>query len=384
MDSIYRTRMRRFRQWMVDEKIDASFIMMSSDLQYLTGIRRQPHNPTDDDKHADELYGAFISPEGGPLFVVPRMGASSYVRKQAEDKPWIEDIEVVDDGDRLCPVAEDLLDRFGSPRRLGVSGRAWARTLLLFQRVSDEIQFTDASQKIAAMRAVKDANELCVMREAGEMTDRVFAAVLKRLRLGMTEYDIAREVDHQMIICGATGASFHTGITVTGDDIPRRDTQHRNGDTALQPGAVIAFDFGLIWKGYVSDFGRTVFCGEPDEEFKRYHDVVMRAQAEAIEAMESGQITAAGLNRVARSVIEGDGLGQYFTHRLGHGIGIDVHEPPFLYQLDETTLQSGMCFTVEPSIRIPGRVAVRVEDVVQVTDSGGVPLSNFSRDYLVI
>lgn len=316
--------------------------------------------------------------------MVPRMGASSYVRQQSEDRPWIEDIEVVDDGDRLLPVVEDIFRRFGSPRRLGVSGRAWARTLLLFQQVSADVEFADASRQIASMRAVKDERELAVMRKAGEITDRVFAAVLKRLRLGMTEYDIAREVDHQIIAHGGSGVSFHTGITVTGEDIPRRDEQRKNGDTAVEPGAMIAFDFGIVWEGYVSDFGRTVFCGGPDEELRRYHDVVMRAQAEAIAAMQSGQITAAGLNRVARDVIEVEGLGQYFTHRLGHGIGIDVHEPPFLYQLDDTTLQSGMCFTVEPSIRIPGRVAVRVEDVVQVTEDGGDPFSNFSRDYLVI
>jgi Xaa-Pro dipeptidase len=112
--------------------------------------------------------------------------------------------------------------------------------------------------------------------------------------------------------------------------------------------------------------------------------MVMKAQAEAISVMKPGNMTAAQLNRVARAVLEEENLAQYFTHRLGHGIGIDVHEPPFLYELDHTVLQAGMCFTVEPSLRVPDEIDVRVEDVVQVTEEGGIPFSRFSHGYLVI
>ncbi|MFO8060728.1 MAG: M24 family metallopeptidase, partial [Bacillota bacterium] len=255
----------------------------------------------------------------------------------------------------------------------------------LLKEARPELQFLDASVAIARMRAIKDRHETRIMKEAGAITDRVFAAVLRRLRVGMTEYDIAREVDHQVIVCGGSGVSFHTGIVVSGDGIPRMPAKDRKtGDTPVVPGASITFDFGVLWQGYASDFGRTVFCGEPKKEYREYHDLVMEAQAAAVAAMKAGQITARELNRVARRVIEEAGLGDYFTHRLGHGIGIDVHEPPFLYELDGTVLQEGMCFTVEPSIRIPDGVAVRVEDVVQVTREGGVPFTSFSRDYLVI
>lgn len=261
----------------------------------------------------------------------------------------------------------------------------WARSLFLLKEAGEKLEFTDASRLIAPMRAVKDAEETVIMKEAGRITDAVFAAVLKQLRPGMTEYDIAREVEYQIAVHGGSGVSFHTGIVIAGDGI-RRDppTGRKTSGAALQPRSMVTFDFGIVWEGYVSDFGRTVFCGEPDDEVRRYHDLVMQAQAEAIAVMKPGRITAAGLNRIARDVIEGAGLGQYFTHRLGHGIGIDVHEPPFLYELDHTPLEAGMCFTIEPSIRVPGRAAVRVEDVVQVGDDGGIPFSNFSRDYLII
>lgn len=383
--SAFEGRLQRIREHMVKESIDGLFLMMSSDLQYLTGVRRQPHNPTDDDKHGDELYGAFLTPECGPIFVVPRMGASSYVRNQSEGRPWIEDIVVIDDGEEPLAVARDVLRRLGDPVKLGVSGRLWARSLFLLKEARPELAFVDASPMIARMRAIKDAEETRVMKEAGLITDRVFAAVLKQLRPGMTEYDIAREVDHQVIVCGGSGVSFHTGIVVGGEDICRIHAQDRKtGDTAVVPGASITFDFGVLWQGYASDFGRTVFCGEPTKEYRDYHDLVMRAQSEAIAVMRPGQITASELNRTARRVIEDAGVGDYFTHRLGHGIGIDVHEPPFLYELDHTVLEAGMCFTIEPSIRVPGGIGVRVEDVVQVTEEGGVSFSNFSRDYLVI
>lgn len=378
------TRLSRFREVLADSGSDAAFLNMSGDLQYLTGIARQPHNPTDDDKHGDELYGAFITMDN-VVFVVPRMGASGYVRSQSEGKPWISDIAVINDGDHLIPFARQCLAALGNPRRLAVSSRMWNKSALLLKAAYPEIVFSDASEIIAPMRAIKDAEETRIMQEAGVITDRVFAAVLAQLRMGMTQYDIAREVEHQIIMHGGSGTSFHTSIYVTGENIhfvPGPDG--KTGFTPLTPGAVVAFDYGITYKGYASDFGRTVFCGEPKSDYARYHDYVMKSQAVAIAAMQGGQVTACGLNSLARKVLEDEGYGEFFTHRLGHGIGIDVHEPPFLYELEETVLHNGMCFTIEPSIWVPGGPLVRVEDVVQVTPKGGLPFSNFSRELLVI
>jgi Xaa-Pro aminopeptidase len=358
--------------------------MMSGDLQYLTGVDRQPHNPTDDNKHGDELYGAFITMDR-VVFVVPRMGASAYVRGQAEGKHWISDILVINDGDQLVPFARRLLAFLGNPKTLAVSSRMWTRSALLLNTADPELKFSNASDIIAPMRAVKDAEETRIMKEAGLITDRVFAAVLSQMRLGITQFEIAREVERQIAMHGGSGTSFHTSIYVTGDNIrlvPGPDG--KTGFTPLTPGAVVAFDYGITYKGYVSDFGRTVFCGEPGSEYRRYHDYVMKSQATAMQAMVGDAITAAELNSLARQVLEDEGYGSYFTHRLGHGIGIDVHEPPFLYELEDTLLQNGMCFTIEPSIWVPGGPLVRVEDVVQVTPQGGVSFSNFSRELLFI
>jgi Xaa-Pro aminopeptidase len=146
----------------------------------------------------------------------------------------------------------------------------------------------------------------------------------------------------------------------------------------------VAFDFGCIYQGYASDFGRTAFAGDPPAEYLRMHKLVTDAQRAAMDVMIAGQISAAKANEAARRVIEQGGYGAEFNHRLGHGIGVTVHEPPFLDLVDPTILQDGMTFTVEPSIRIPGGYHNRVEDVVLVTPTGGVSLYQTGRQlYLV-
>lgn len=152
----------------------------------------------------------------------------------------------------------------------------------------------------------------------------------------------------------------------------------------LVAGASLSFDFGCVWEGYCSDFGRTVHIGEPSAEFRTAYEAVIAAHDAAIAEMKSGRITAERANAVARAVIDEAGYGEHFRHRLGHGIGLDVHESPFLTQGDTTVLQTGMAFTVEPSIYWPGHIGTRIEDVVIVRPDGGEVLNQSSNDLRVI
>jgi Xaa-Pro aminopeptidase len=193
----------------------------------------------------------------------------------------------------------------------------------------------------------------------------------------MSEQEIAWLIDQEIIRRGAEFVSFHTGIRIGGGSARRGGSIHDSiTHQTLQRGTALAFDFGMLKDGYCSDFGRTVFVGEPTDEQRAVHDLVIRAQASAIEAMVDGQITAAQLDRVARAIIEDAGYGPRFIHRLGHAIGKDVHEPPFLLAGDDTVLRTGMCFTIEPSVFMEDGAFVRVEDVVMVTPDGG---ENFNR-----
>jgi Xaa-Pro dipeptidase len=146
----------------------------------------------------------------------------------------------------------------------------------------------------------------------------------------------------------------------------------------------ILFEFGAVYQGFCYDFGRTVFFGEPYAEFQRIYRLVMNSQAAGIAAMRAGEVTAAEVDAAARDVIVVAGYGGEFWHRLGHGIGMDVHEPPFLTADDSTILQEGMLFTVEPSISQFDRFSARVEDVVVVQKDDGDALTTGFRDLRVV
>ena len=151
----------------------------------------------------------------------------------------------------------------------------------------------------------------------------------------------------------------------------------------LEPPVSISFDFGSVLDGYCYDYGRSVFFGEPDEEYRKCYALVMASQAAGIAALKVGN-TCADADAAARKVIEDAGYGYAFRHRLGHGIGMDVHEPPFLTKSDTTPLRAGMCFTAEPSIFIPHQFGMRVEDIVVVGENGGESLTTRYKELHVI
>lgn len=388
---VYRRRVDGLCDELAGAELDAVFVQgPSSDLQYLLGVGRGLHNQTDDNKYGDALYGALITPGRPAALMVPRMGAAEHVAAELAGTELAGEITVIGDGvlsqlEDPVDVVRRLLAAAGNPRRVGVISRAWAAGLFALQAAQPAIELSDAGPLLARRRMIKDEHEIALMRRAAAVTERAFAAVLPELALGVTADEIAGEIDRRLVEFGAVGPSFHTGIRITGPGVVDRPVAGRKvGDTPIQPRSAIAFDLGGVVDGYASDFGRTVFWGEPVPELVEMHDLIMAAQERAIRAMRSGAITAAGLDAVARRVIADAGYGDGFTHRLGHGIGIDVHESPFLFPGDDTTLQSGMCFTIEPSIRVPGLGGVRVEDVVMVTPNGGEPLHTYSRELLVM
>jgi Xaa-Pro aminopeptidase len=353
-------------------------------MEYLLGVRRQRPNATKGHMHGDWFYGAIITPSE-LVFVAPLL-AHHFIEAQVTDKPWISEVVMIDDGDDVPALARQLLAKYDlAGQTLGVPREALASTVFEIQSVAPGTTFHSTWDIVAPMRAIKDDEEIELMRRAARLTDAIFDDVRQNLVYGMTEADVMIEVEHQMLKHGAEGSSFVTGIMVKGPGVD--DTLEgvsRAGAVELQPGRVIAFDFGVVLDGYVSDFGRTIHCGDPDAELRRIHELVMTSQADGMKAMKAGQITAEEANQAARNIIEAAGYGPNFFHRLGHGIGIDVHEPPFLAKGDTTTLEANMCFTVEPSIWVSGKCFTRVEDVVVVGPDGGSSLNEYTREILVL
>lgn len=380
----FRSRLDRARQVMRERGIGVMFLTYGANLWYLTGFHRRRQEVTDSNTYGDYVSGAYVGADDDIVLVAPRMGGATY-QQEAARKPWISELRILDESENPKNVLTEVLDRFRiGDKGISMDDRAWSHTSLLLKEKMPRSRVSIASEIIAPMRMIKDADEVAAMQRAGRVTDEVFREIVEYLRKGITEYEVAAEIDYQFARRGSEYPSFNTGIRFAQPGKPSATGAARITSRKLEENDGITFDFGTCLEGYCSDFGRTVFVGDPPAEFRRIHALVMEAQAAGIEKMVSGMMTAQQLDRVSRGIIEKAGYGTGFTHRLGHGIGVTVHEPPFLYKPDDTLLVSGMTFTVEPSIRLPEGYGCRVEDVVMVTEKGGVPFSNYSKELTLI
>lgn len=373
----YESRIAAVREQMVARGIGVMFLPVSSSLEYLTGITWPIPNPTEHDRPGDWVAGMYLGLEDGPIIVEPRMGSDAMVR-QVEGKPWIADLRVLGEPeDYSAVIVSTVRDMRGAGGgSVAVGEHAWAKTVIDLGRAAPDAELVNAHEIIWPMRMIKDEEERALMRVAASLADSAYEQILPRLALGMTKGDIARVVDDVLFELGADWTSFHTGIYMGGKPAPDAASVFEAHDRRLERGGSIAFDFGALLNGYCSDFGRTVFIGEPSAERREVNELVMRAQSAAIERMVDGEITAEQLDDVARSIIADAGYGPRFIHRLGHSIGKDVHEPPFLLDGDDTILRTGMFFTIEPSVVLSDGGFVRVEDVVMVGPKGG---ENYNR-----
>lgn len=365
----YANRLKNARIRMTESNIGLIFLTVGANLSFLTGFRRSEPHSTDVNTYGDWAVGGFLGVEGGIVLTAPRMDSKSYIAR-AQDKPWFDSARVIVESEDPLDVMRQILARFDlRGKKIALDDHAWAATVLAFRRLLPETEFVLASDILAPLRMIKGEAELSLMRRAGAITDAVFQKALARLKPGVTELDIKTEIDYQFRRMGAEYNSFVTGISFAkpGDDLG-------GSPKKLAPGCSITFDLGCVVEGYCSDFGRSAFMGEPPAEYVKIHELVLRAQREAMQAMKAGQGTGEQANAIARSIIEAEGYGPYFTHRLGHGIGVTVHESPYLDQGQRTVLQVGMTFTVEPSIYIPNGFGNRVEDVVVVTEHGAESL----------
>ncbi|MFO7323921.1 MAG: Xaa-Pro peptidase family protein [Chloroflexota bacterium] len=375
-------RLQRFQE-LLGQTADVAFLPISADLEYLTGVPRDVPNFGWTLHPGAWLEGAWLSPSHAPVLALPRMTAEFGGLNRLEGA----EVRVLGDWDDPETLVRDILSRFNLPQkpRIAVGDRAHAETLIHLQKLLPDAIFVSATELLRQLRVIKSEEEIAVMRRAGEITEAAFADVVKALRHGMTELDVIAEVDYQLRRHGALGPSFTTSLYNSGPNHElifgdREKHWHRQ----LLPPVSILFDFGAVYEGFCYDYGRTVCFGEPQGDQQRVYDLVMAAQAAGVAALKAGEATTEQVDAVARQVIEEAGYGSAFRHRLGHGIGRDVHEPPFLTRGDQTPLREGMLFTIEPSILQFGGFSARVEDVVVARPGGGEKLTNGFQQLIVI
>ncbi|MHB8749893.1 MAG: M24 family metallopeptidase, partial [Aggregatilineales bacterium] len=369
----YQGRLNRLHQAMHVAGIDLIFLPISADLQYLTSIPRDMPNYGLTIYNGRWLEGALIGVDSGPLMLLPRMTAEFHLEGLVGGEK-----RVIADRDDPVQVAREVLTTFhvGNAPHVAIGGTAYAETVIRLQGLIPNAQFSDAAELMRPLRRIKMPEEIEIMREAGVVTEAAFVEVLKHLKHGITENEINAEVDLQLRRHGALGPSFVTTMYNSG---PHHHLGRGHANTLLNaplvPPVALLFDFGAAYKGYCYDYGRTVFFGEPDAEMGHIFETIMQSQAAGIRALRAGATTCEAVDRVARKVVEDAGYGEHFRHRLGHGIGMDVHEPPFLAAGNATPVEENMAFTIEPSILVPGGFAARVEDIIIAHPEGGEALT---------
>ncbi|CAN5649604.1 MAG: aminopeptidase P family protein [Actinomycetota bacterium] len=353
--------------------LDLLFVPLGADLEYLTGLQRRVATFGEINYTHGWVAGAFLPAADDPVLVLPRMTAEFDLPEGADGE-----VVVVGEHDAAEAIFGEVARRWGPVRRLGIGARTWGETVIGLQTALGGPELVDAGPLVNHLRRIKAPDELAAMRRACAAADAAMAAVSSHAVAGVTERDLAEEVDHHLAAHGSRTPSFDTGVWAMGPD-DQRDATVRVSGAPLRAGTGVSFDFGGVIDGYCSDFGRTVHIGEPPPEYRRVYDLVMTAQAAGIAATRPG-VTAAQVDAATRVVIDDAGYGRWFRHRTGHCIGLDVHERPFISSEDDTPLEAGMTFTVEPSVFWPGRVGVRVEDIVVVTDAGASKLNSYPTD----
>ncbi|MGH3004267.1 MAG: M24 family metallopeptidase [Gaiellaceae bacterium] len=374
-ESEYRSRRDRLAEGLDEAGIDLLFVPPSSDLEYLTGLERDLPSFGQSSYAHGWVTGALIAPGREPLYVLPRMFVLFHL--SGRDPGELVTVNESDDGRARFRGA---LQSFGPPARIGIAARTWGESLLELQAAAPGAGVVNATPIVNRLRRIKSNAELELMRHACSIVDDAMAATAPSVQSGVTMAELGEEIEHQMRIRGSRTPSFPTHIFSHGCE-RSHDSQTPSGLEPIDEGEAVMFDFGAVWHGYCSDFGRTVVCGEPPAEYERIYRTMLEAQ-EAGRAAAVPGARASVVNAACRAPIEDAGLGEFFRHRMGHGIGLDVHEQPFISVEDETVLETGMTFTDEPSILWDGHFAVRIEDIVVCAAGGGEILNGLSREPL--
>ena len=253
--------------------------------------------------------------------------------------------------------------------------------LELLQMAVPRATYAPSNQAIAGLRIRKSEAEIADMQRAAEIAEAALEATLPLIKVGMRELELASELTAQLLRAGSDPEMPFSPIVASG---PNSAQGHATpGDRTLSPGDSLVLDWGATHKGYISDITRTFFVAEVPEELGQIHSIVQQANAAGRAAVQHGA-SCGSVDLAARSEIEAAGYGEYFIHRTGHGIGLESHEPPYIRAGEETVLERGMTFTVEPGVYLPGRGGVRVEDDMVVTEAGGLSLTTLPREARVV
>ena len=356
------------QRYLESNDLDIAFISTPSNIFYVSGFQSDPH---------ERLLAIIIYQEAEPFVICPLMEIPDV---QAAGWPY-KIVGYEDTEDTWEVVLKTIRDSTGVPTSVAIEkSHLTVERMERMTSLFDSPTFSQLDDLLNDMRVIKSAEEIENLRKAAQLADYAIEVGCKEIAEGKTELEILNAIEFEMKKKGVQKMAFET-MVLSG---PKTASPHGvPGDRKIQLGDFILFDLGVVYNGYCSDITRTVAFGEPSEVKREIYETVRKAEQVAIDLVKPG-ITAMTLDKAARDVITSAGYGEYFTHRLGHGLGISVHEHPWITGTNDFILTEGMVFTIEPGIYHPQITGVRIEDDVLVTKNGVEVLTKFPKELQII
>lgn len=360
-------RLQGLQEYLKKEEIDIGMITLPANVFYYTGFDSDPH----------ERFLALIVDNRTDTYhlFVPALDYD-----MAKDGSEVKNITPISDNENPFAVLKETLG--GNPSTFGFE----MKEVSVFQHnhlkeVFPEANFVDIQPEVNAQRLKKSRAEIELAQQAVDIIEKVLADGIKKVYIGMTESELTAELEYLMRVHGADGPSFST-IVLSGE---KAALPHGSpGSRKLQKGDFLLIDFGVIKDGYCSDITRTFVIGEASEKQKEIYDIVLQSNQAGIDAVKAGSPLQT-FDIAAREVIEQAGYGEYFHNRVGHGLGIEVHEEPSVHSENKDIAEKGLLFTIEPGIYIPEYGGVRIEDEVYINENGEVEvLTSFPKELQVL
>ena len=347
--------------------VGAMMIGPSVDLQFLTGFNPQV---------CERFQAFFILSNGECFHISPQIyleEAEKCLDSHTEIFMW-KDSDIFLDAIRVASQKYHL-----NGKTIAINNAIRGIDLIDIKEILNA-KFINGHDILENLRVIKINDEIIKLREAAKIADEVMGETIDYISPGMTEGDIKKKIEELFMQKGAKELAFKPGV-ISG---PNSSKPHYNKDLrTIEEKDIIILDIGCKYKGYCSDISRTVFVGGITDEEKKVYDIILRAN-EAGEKMAKQGVIAEDLDKAARDIIESEGYGQYFLNRTGHGIGITVHEAPYIRTGNKQRLEKGMAFSVEPGIYMQNKFGLRIEDIVVVGADGPEVLNNFTKEIIVI
>ncbi|WP_411803013.1 M24 family metallopeptidase [Bacillus sonorensis] len=360
--------MEHISSWLREKDISAAFIHSKENVFYLTHFYTEPH---------ERLMGVFAFQNEEPFFVCPLMEKS-----QAKEAGWAYDIIGYEDHENPWDLISAALKKRNLPlAKVAVEKEAISLSRAdMLRAVTNGAELVSAEEKLNELRVVKDEQEIAILREAAKLADYGVEAGAAALKEGVAEIEVVAKIEYELKKKGIQGMSFST-MVLFGE---KSGQPHGNpGSRTLKAGDFVLFDLGVIIDGYCSDITRTLVYKNASDRQKEIYETVLQAETAALEMSRPG-VRIGDLDLKARGMIEKAGYGDYFPHRLGHGLGISTHEYPSMSHNNDALLKEGMVYTIEPGIYVPEIGGVRIEDDVLVTADGAEALTRYPKQFTVI